>query len=1293
MFSSTTGTPRRRPARKAGVPGSPSPAAPSSFNGALSPSTSSPSSPLSFNQSLQPPPTQQRASSSLRVVQYAGSVEGGDEQMDGGASDFGAATTQTRGDGRDSKVWVRDARHEVFEQGGLPAEVEEVLKSADLYTTALAGSLDATSGFATLITHSYLFVWNYLKKSYSSSPTLYAFPVPATSALCHSQLVRHPGGREPGVLVVSPQGEVRFWEGVSQALVGGGERFVSGEVSGLGDDEEVMDIKEVEPGLYILTTSFSHLHLLTLSHPSGRTTVSTTPFPRSSSSSSGLLSRFFRSSPSTPSTPSASSSTQHSSSDHPPISIALAPLSQEIFVLTTPNLQRWRLASNSRTPFLVSEHNILEGISSLLGGGESGESGLDVSLELHGVEVMDEEKGQIAVLVSYVDERRWKAGFGDERGGKVGEERSFAVGIVRFGGSGEMEVGRLIGCEFKMNIDPRPLPLPSFIIPPSSNTAFIILPSSILVLSLSSAEAPYEEAITLKDQARNAFLGIGLSSTPTTSDRTEVAVITKESGVLSVGVKLKGALEDAGDRASTATARLKSKIEQAIFYGDRPENPLSFQLFAGYDGNLMLAAEQVSTEILSSSSPNMPAILDLRTQIGDRLNRLKGLIGFITENGLLGKLSQSSRRKISWDMEKLRACAELWTYQNARMSGEALTGTPKGLLSDGIATVMQQFGFGAGEDVVRLFFRTKPRELASVLDQVSNHLRTALEPSPSIQSTSKWLIEANRVFLTTLRASFRHREETSTKYGILRSESLLEPWTCTPSILDALEHLVSLTETIIRERSREFGSSLDEEPVQFRGAVGSGGEGSNGVVGELSAGQSVQRELKDQLCELGAALCQGFEDRLRHLSTVLNYSEGNNDREANALSERWLAVRPRVIHALVRIGRSAQAYELAENHHDFRALVELVNDPQIGSSSKTQHYIEKFKEEFAFQLYQWYIEQGKLKTLLTQDEIYGNLLLSFLDSSDNPRIAWIHDLATNRYDQASKSLLKESEQEFKLADKQLMLSISKLCQVVKISQDSNPSPESRKVLDGIDDRLDLISVHSKLRTLFQQAVASQPLQYQSNVDEAVELATRSLAPQLTEFPALRALFVKLGKDLVSGKTLQAEDLVDLLTLKANQQEDQTGDFAIALDVLSRARDIPEGRAHVALLSIWRRIFIRDDWSGLASTSNLADQQLDGILRSTALYQTHSILPDIESPTPPLTPQQAVFSSSASPAELAARFSEASADEIEALWQDVRAEDDKLKRFIEGDGRLTEWAGEVERLIKEGEESDEDELVE
>ena len=81
-----------------------------------------------------------------------------------------------------------------------------------------------------------------------------------------------------------------------------------------------------------------------------------------------------------------------------------------------------------------------------------------------------------------------------------------------------------------------------------------------------------------------------------------------------------------------------------------------------------------------------------------------------------------------------------------------------------------------------------------------------------------------------------------------------------------------------------------------------------------------------------------------------------------------------------------------------------------------------------------------------------------------------------------------------------MVSFSSSSSVTRLLADPIPLR-----LSGIDDRLDLISVHSKLRTLFQQAVASQPLQYQSNVDEAVELATRSLAPQLTKFPALRAV--------------------------------------------------------------------------------------------------------------------------------------------------------------------------------------------
>lgn len=91
------------------------------------------------------------------------------------------------------------------------------------------------------------------------------------------------------------------------------------------------------------------------------------------------------------------------------------------------------------------------------------------------------------------------------------------------------------------------------------------------------------------------------------------------------------------------------------------QNPLSFDLPAKYEGDLQTAVEQLSADILSScefrrlafvracanagiahticaASPNMPTIVDLRTQLADRLMRLSTLINFINSNGLLGKV-------------------------------------------------------------------------------------------------------------------------------------------------------------------------------------------------------------------------------------------------------------------------------------------------------------------------------------------------------------------------------------------------------------------------------------------------------------------------------------------------------------------------------------------------------------------------------------------------------------------------------------------------------------------------------
>jgi nuclear pore complex protein Nup133 len=63
----------------------------------------------------------------------------------------------------------------------------------------------------------------------------------------------------------------------------------------------------------------------------------------------------------------------------------------------------------------------------------------------------------------------------------------------------------------------------------------------------------------------------------------------------------------------------------------------------------------------------------------------------------------------------------------------------------------------------------------------------------------------------------------------------------------------------------------------------------------------------------------------------------------------------------VTVGKVNHAYELAERHRDFRALVELCNHPQHGSRQRIQFFMDKYREEFAFSLYQFYIEKSELR--------------------------------------------------------------------------------------------------------------------------------------------------------------------------------------------------------------------------------------------------------------------------------------------------------------------------------------------
>lgn len=113
------------------------------------------------------------------------------------------------------------------------------------------------------------------------------------------------------------------------------------------------------------------------------------------------------------------------------------------------------------------------------------------------------------------------------------------------------------------------------------------------------------------------------------------------------------------------------------------------------------------------------------------------------------------------------------------------------------------------------------------------------------------------------------------------------------------------------------------------------------------------------------------------------------------------------------------AYDIAERYRDFQSLVQLCHDPSFGQPLRNQYFIEKYKEEYAYALYDWCIETGRLHALMTQDKVYAHMLASFLKLRKLHRLSWLQDIADERFAETSQALLSEANVEIKLAEQKV----------------------------------------------------------------------------------------------------------------------------------------------------------------------------------------------------------------------------------------------------------------------------------
>ncbi|KAJ7774554.1 hypothetical protein DFH07DRAFT_102982 [Mycena maculata] len=1096
-------------------------------------------------------------------------------------------------------VFAKSEELSVSFYANLPVEVKQVLKNADFYADAYSGVIDTLTGFALVVSAQTCFVWQHAQ-AVKGTPTCYIFSCPrdydSPSPPFH-ELVPYTSAREPGLILVSLSGQIRFWDSIGIGLAGG--QSYSTTDLGLSSDEVVTNFARADAQTYILSTSSGLLFRLILTSAGGKHHLTSHAFSRPTTGLS--LARLL------PSFLSPSPSTSHQAPLTPEVgnisSIALGGQTptggRELWALVDTRVQRWEMKSEGWEEPLLDEEIAGVARSALRSAfGDSVEQD-NAKLDLELVDLAIDGEGKLVILVSY-------AGRDEPRGMSMdvgGVRRIYA--LVRLSYLGDV---------FKVD-GVRNVPYQSTSISgaPVHPRIQVLLGGQLIsvqfgdAVALCARDSDYRDRIELKS-ATDRTLGVGV-----VQNESSLLILTAAT-MMKAQIDMDNVLVF---NSETGRANLiKSIMTQAIVYGSILDNPLQFSFPPEVDEeSLMQGAEQLSKAVLQSDPEVVRSNPDLSAQLTSRKERLSWLIHFINDNAVLGKISQRSRQQLATDSEKLYAGYQLWVQNNEVLSSESV-------FNEAVELYMERVGEGQHEDIVRAFFRLRIGEMGHLLPEVADV--TAKLAQESGRDLVELLPEANRIILTVLTSAMEYREYNLGVYGILLP--MVDPWTSSPATIDVIISLFESTTGVLDSSAR------------------------SGVVLDY---------LKNQLPELATVLFACIQERLDWLGSPAAAETPGIERDRNELKQKFDFLRPETLETLRRHGHASTAFSLAEKYRDFSSLAALCHQGDVYPSHKNpnalrvQTYIDKFKEEFTIELYRWYIQHGELRVMFSQDDVQSAWMDKFFATHPDSSISWLHDLGQRRYEAAAAALLTESESATQLETKHLMLSIGKLAHLAQVQETVEPADDY--VLDSFHNDLDFVSVHQALLDEFRPVLDS--LRGRQSLEAQIDAIVKSEASNLSDQKALTLIFKDLVRQLLQGNALSMEDTVDVLTLKDNTISVE--DYTTALHLLARVQNLPEARRMSAFRSVWRRIYIHDDWDAIRRTANVSDHELNERFQATALYATLSVVLAMESPPEGYDTSPDVALVIPTEAEITSRWPGLSSEQVNALVQDYTLECDKL----------------------------------
>jgi len=783
---------------------------------------------------------------------------------------------------------------------------------------------------------------------------------------------------------------------------------------------------------------------------------------------------------------------------------------------------------------------------------------------------------------------------------------------------------------------------PRLYLPRPALVAFVVFDRAVVVASLASppdspdsqlqedshmVPATFEDVIDFRDEDTLEIVGSGMEEPSGSGSALEEnrahryktknpAAVLLVRGVGSVRIALADIDRFVSDQPPQVTA--KSKLEQAVFFGIKDDNPLVFEgrrnlQFSNEE--IGAAAVELSYEIVSSKTPyiaNLPASLE--SNMRTRIDYLEKLIAHL--NAINVNLDQGARRTLLANAEKMVVATWIWKKHEAFLASRD-KGDKKTIVSETANYINEEQktepnpAIGQVDPVRHWFINDVWRLdifIAWGYQIIKYHYQERLSDTAGI---NRLIYEAVTLSSGALQEAHRYRDKHSSIYGVKDvsgKEIIPEPWNATHFITNNFKRLVEFCYPWLDEYYLHSpgGDLVDPELLESI-RQGLAPLTKQYLIALVDYATWAKHSDDQQVRGWGKICSDGYrtdsEDKILKLKEYNLWDEAINLAEEN---QRYDVMAEVVVEQIFSLRQQASTRTISASKAKEQLTLAATKEQRMGD------YFNKYGEAFAFPAYKALLATSGIQAVLDFSCDAAGYATKFLRTKPElAKISWINDIEREKdVDHAAETLIDLGlTREQQLWNKKIELSLGKLALMAEEAEpsvkDGTPSASDKETkteanLEKIDRELSIIKIQDALHSQILPST-SRAIDESAEIELALE-AHGGLIPE--EHKVLVDIFRDAIVRLIKHEALDPYTLIDLLTLIYLKPDhiDIIGDqFFLALQVAElglKGRD----RTRAQRL-IWRRCYIRDDWQNVNETNGKLDFDQLEMVGETATYRT------------------------------------------------------------------------------------------